>query len=175
MTDFIEFEVDEDEVMRGLDLQERWMKSILRDMLDDLADKGIEILQGYAPSDMSGDMSVHGTGYTQRHIDRGGVHWVPGGAGGGGGYEVIFGVKAGSSYHPVYVNRGTGIYGGPSNREIESPRGRLMYFYSFRLGHIISVYKVAGQKPQHFLYDTWQDLTLFAQAHLVARAAGAVL
>lgn len=148
MTDFIEFEVDEDEVMRGFDLQEKLVRAWLKDFMGDMADLGTEVLEHYAPE---------WTGYTHRHIDHTSLRWHPGGAGGGGTYEIVVGVKAGTSYHPVYPNVGTG-YWGPTQNLIRSPKGNLMYFYASRLGHVISKYEVVGQKPQFYLYDTWRDM-----------------
>lgn len=164
MTDFIEFEVDEDEVMRGLTIQEVWAKHVLRDFIDDLADKGIEVLRMHAPK--PGLNHPYSEGYTQEHIDRTGISWHPGGAGGGGTYQVILGVKAGTSYHPVYANIGTGVYG-RFESYIVSPAGKLMYFYSVKHGHVISKYQVAGQRPQRFLYETWRNLAIFAELRLI--------
>lgn len=157
MAEFIEFEVDEDEVMRGLDLQERLAKHVLHDFIDDLADKGVELLEQHAPE-------YHG--YTKRHIDRERVRYLPGAGGGGGVYEVTLGVKAGISYHPVYANIGTGLHGQYGDW-VQSPTGRLMYFYSELYGHVISKYLVAGQRPQQFLYHTWRDLQVFAVARML--------
>jgi hypothetical protein len=164
MAEFIEFEVDEDEVMRGLDIQEQLGKRFLRDFIDDLADKGVELLERHAPEY---------TTYTKRHIDRESVRWLPGGAGGGGAYEVVLGVKAGTSYHPVYANVGTGLYGQYGDW-VQSPTGRLMYFYSQLYGHVISKYVVAGQRPQQFLYHTWRDLEMFAVARMLVDTRGRI-
>jgi hypothetical protein len=164
MTDFIEFEVDEDEVMRGLTIQEVWAKHVLRDFIDDLADKGIEVLRMHAPK--PGLNHPYSEGYTQEHIDRTGISWHPGGAGGGGTYQVILGVKAGTSYHPVYANLGTGVYS-YTRDYIRSISGKLMWFYGTKIGLRIAAYEVAGQRPQRFLYETWRDLALFAEMRLL--------
>lgn len=158
MADFISIEVDEDEVMRGFDLQEAVAKRLLRNLVDDLADRGMEVLEMHAP-----EWST----YTKRHIDRTDVDWMPDNM--GGTYQAIVGVKTGTSYHPVYAELGTGIYSYTSNF-IRSPRGGLMYFYSILYGHVIAKYEVAGQPPQHYLYATWRDLAIYTAARLTTEA-----
>lgn len=170
MTDFIEIHVDEDEVMRGLDLQERLAKVWLKDFLDSLADKGVEVLHMHAPGEGKPG-NPYSTDYTQRHIDRSHVAWQPGGAGGGGAYEAIVGVKAGTSRHPIYPERGTGIWG-YLGRPYRSLSGNLMHFFSIPHGHVISVYQVAGQRPQRFLYETWRDLAIYTDIRMTASTVG---
>lgn len=53
--------------------------------------------------------------YLVRHVASSGVHYQAGGRSeggvpGGGEYVAVVGIKAGHSMHPLYVNRGTGIY-----------------------------------------------------------------
>ena len=53
--------------------------------------------------------------YIVRHVASSGVHYQAGGRSeggiaGGGEYVAVVGIKAGSSLHPLYVHRGTGIY-----------------------------------------------------------------
>lgn len=163
--EYITFEIDEDDVMRGFDLQEFALHQHLKELLDDMADKGKEILERYAPESPEGDA------YTKRHVDRSHVAWMPGGAGGGGQYEVIVGVKAGASYHPVYANVGTGVYSYTEDY-IRSPKGGLMWFYASRLGRVISMYAVAGQRPQRFLYETWRDLSLLTEMRVILLSRG---
>ena len=50
--------------------------------------------------------------YIMNQIDRDGPTWMPGGAGGGGEWKAIVGIKEGGSQHPLYVEFGTGIYAG---------------------------------------------------------------
>jgi hypothetical protein len=47
------------------------------------------------------------TGYIQSHIHQGPITYHPGGAGGGGSYEIVTGVMRGTSKHPLYVHEGT--------------------------------------------------------------------
>lgn len=162
MTDFISIEVDEDEVMHGLDIQERWAKHILKDFIDDLADKGVEILSMHAPKPGVGH--PYSEGGIQERIDRTGVQWV--GAPTTGAFMVVLGIKAGVSRYPVYVNEGTGLYSYTGDY-IRSHSGRAMWFYATRIGDRIGRFAVRGQRPQHFLYETWRDLGIFAEFRLI--------
>lgn len=163
MSKWIEVEVDEDEVMHGFTIQERLYDLWIRDFLDSLADKGVEVLQMHAPAEGKPG-HPYSEGYTQRHIDRSGVHKVLG-EDGIVGYEAVIGVKAGTSMHPLYADQGTGVYSYTGD-VIRSRSGRLMYFYGTRLGTIISTYEVRGQRPQRFLYETWRDLGIYADLRL---------
>lgn len=149
---YIWFEVDEDAVMRGLNYQEELAQRRLKQFLDRLARKGEELLESRAPRH---------TGYTKRHVDH-----TPARFDGRDEYMAIVGVKDGTSYHPVYANVGTGLYG-KYNDYVQSPKGNLMYFYASRLGHVISMYLVKGQKPQQYLYESWRDLAIYAEARMM--------
>lgn len=97
-------------------------------------------------------------GYILRHTDKSERRWRPGGAGGGGEYEMVVGVKRGDSRHPLYVDQGTGIYGG-FHRPITGKPGP-MVFYS--RGRWWRLWEVRGQRPQHFLYRAYNQARLYA-------------
>ncbi len=166
MTDF-EYEIDEDEVMRGFDRQEAWAKHVLRDFVDDLADRGIEILRVHAPAPGNPVAHPYSEGVLQERIDRTDVGWRPGGAGGGGAYTATFGVKEGWINYPLYVDQGTGIYG-YKGAPYRAYGGRLMNFYASRLQTYITKRTVKGQQAQHFMYATWRDLALYAEYRLMS-------
>lgn len=133
----IEIEIHgEDEALAGMERLELRRRGLARELLDDLADAGVQLLHQYVPV-------KHG--YIFRHVDRTRIRRVP------EGHEATVGIKRGTSLHPLYVNFGTGIYGayrrpfGPSQSPFANP----------------------GQRPQHFLFNTWRDLNLYARARLI--------
>lgn len=156
--------------MRGLDLCAELARRQLKNLIDNVADFGLHALEGNVPSYST---------YTLRHTDRSDIRWNPGGAGGGGEYEVIVGIKAGTSKHPIYVKSGTGIYGfkripygalKPRTSAGGTVSPGLMFFYSQRYGHVISVRSVKGQKPQDFLYTTYREMQVYTGARLLLGA-----
>lgn len=159
-------EVDEDEAMHGIERAQLAIGGRVRDLLDDLTDKGVHILTTNVPIYSS---------YTLRHIDREQAKWHPGGAGGGGTWEAMFGVRAGTSMHPLYVNRGTPPYTGSGSEVVTYGRSQpqtvpsRMYFYSKMYGRVIGVRQVEGQKPQLFLYKTFTELRAYVAARLLGR------
>ena len=167
-------EVDEDEAMRGLDRAQYTAFGGARDLIDDLADAGVHLLEGNVP--------VY-TSYTLRHVERTAAVWRPGGAGGGGNWEAVVGVKAGTSKHPLYVERGTGIYGetgmpytGKGKDTVKLGRSKpvevpsRMWFFSNLYGRVIGVREVEGQPAQRFLYRTFVELQPYVRANLLGRA-----
>jgi hypothetical protein len=75
----------------------------LREMTTNIGHVALYWMRIYAP--------IGETMYLMRHLDISPLTWRPGGAGGGGTWEMVTGVKRGSSEHPLYVHEGTGIYG----------------------------------------------------------------
>jgi hypothetical protein len=148
----------EDEAMLYLDVYHDVVRKRQRHLLEELAKDGVTFLAKNVPNY---------TSYTLRHVDRTDVGWKPGGAGGGGEYEVTIGIKAGTSYHPVYANRGTGIFGPYIKQPYTAynPSGR-MWFFSHIYGRVIGVREVKGQRAQHFLYTTYRELQVFALARM---------
>lgn len=160
---WIWFEVEnEDELMFNLSVYHGVVVGRAKHLLEELAKDGVSFLMKNVPDY---------TSYTLRHIDRTDVGWKPGGAGGGGEYQVTVGIKAGTSYHPVYANRGTGIFG-PYIKQpytAKNPTGK-MWFYSHIYGRVIGVRSVKGQRAQHFLYTTFREVQVFAQARMAMGA-----
>jgi hypothetical protein len=160
------FEVEnEDELMFNLSVFHGVMQKRQKHLLDELAKDGVTFLAKNVPQN-----TLYSSGYTLRHIARTDVGWKPGGAGGGGEYEVTVGIKAGESYHPVYVNRGTGEFGPFIKQPYTSHSGKLMWFFGTHAGRRIGVESVRGQRAQHFLYTTFRELQVFAQARMTLGA-----
>jgi hypothetical protein len=157
---WIEFE-NEDETILKIDAYHIAARRRAKDLLEALAGDGAKLLEENVPTY---------TSYTLRHVDRSSVEWHPGGLGGGGEYEATVGIKRGTSYHPVYANQGTGIYGPYISQPYEAgnPTGR-MWFYSQRYGRVIGVESVKGQRAQRFLYITFRELQAFASARVLLK------
>lgn len=156
---WIEIE-DEDNVILGIDIQHAIMQVRAKHLLEELAKDGVTFLEKNVPNY---------TSYTLRHVDRTSVDMSVGAS--GIEYEATVGIKAGTSYHPVYANQGTGIFG-PHIKQpyvAHNPSGR-MWFYSHIYGHVIGVREVKGQRAQHFLYTTFRELQVFAQARIHLKA-----
>jgi hypothetical protein len=176
MTKYIEIELSGDEAfmlfMRTLEAK---IKGAQRGVVAGAANYGLYWLRIYVPVS---------TAYTLRHTDASGAHWRPGGAGGGGEWEAVTGVKAGSSRHPIYAMSGTGIYAG---RGIITPRldralasvittSRLRGSFFNRTQPALRLsapgrptgyrYWVAGQRGQNFLYATYQQVRLYLNARI---------
>lgn len=106
------------------------------------------------------------TTYLWWHIDRTPTVWVPGGAGGGGTWEAIAGIKAGESKHPIYVEFGTGIYAG---------RGLIFahtYFpMTFQKRGEPRRFRMwtKGQPGQHYFYETWRSLNIYAVPRIATK------
>jgi len=141
--------------------------------------------------------------YLVRHVASSGVSYQAGGRSeggvpGGGEYVAVVGIKAGHSMHPLYVNRGTGIYDtrpGASRQPIRPRADRAYQVYIIapgdrqktkrKAGHnrraTMTFQKrgeprkfrrsVKGQPPQPFLYTTWREMQLYAGARLVTLGA----
>src|SRR5687767_798907 len=98
---WIEFE-DEHKILRGLILQEKRWRNQAKHLVEDIGTFGLRTLKSRAPNF---------TSYTVHHADKSSAKFKPGGLGGGGEYEVIVGIKSGTSSHPLYAEQGTGLYG----------------------------------------------------------------
>lgn len=106
--------------------------------------------------------------YLFRHVDRSGPSWMPGGAGGGGEWKSIVGIKAGESLHPLYVEFGTGIYGGRGDlifaRGVSELTGSIQKVMVLeKEGTVNFRYWTHGQKPQRYMYLTWGVLNALAR------------
>jgi hypothetical protein len=156
MADFIEVSTNEDEVLREFDSYISRHRFRSRELMDDLADTGVQLLRIKAPEYSS---------YLQRHIDREAVHQTVGAS--GTELETVVGVKRGTSEHPYYVNFGTGLYATPSRGYITAKQGEYLVFRSDIYGRVIRTKRVKGQRAQNFLYQTWQDLNFYAKARIL--------
>jgi hypothetical protein len=159
MANFIEYEFEgEDKIMLALEHHERRGNEFVKQMLNNLADFGHHVLQSHVPR--------HST-YLLRHVDKEPARWRPGGAGGGGSYEAVVGIKRGTSKHPLYVEFGTGLYGGVGWYIL--PRTHpYMTFYSTRYHRWIRAKYTKGQRPQHYMYATWREMLIYARGRAMA-------
>jgi hypothetical protein len=151
---------DEDNVILGIDIQHAIMQVRAKHLLEELAKDGVTFLEKNVPNY---------TSYTLRHVDRTSVDESLGAS--GLEYEATVGIKAGTSYHPVYANQGTGIFG-PYIKQpyvAHNPSGK-MWFYSHIYGRVIGLRSVKGQRAQHFLYTTFRELQVFAAARINLKA-----
>jgi len=166
---FIDIQVsheDEEKILHALRRVEDNAHAQSREFVNDMARCAQRWLVTTVP--------VH-DGYLLKHIQREPPTWLPGGAGGGGEWEAIVGIKGGRSFHPWYVEFGTGIYAGRGMiypriskalrlekrpPEIDS-KGRITR-YKFRRW-------VRGQEGQHYFYETWRALNIYAVPRLPSR------
>lgn len=161
MTDWIKIDFEgEDEIERAIERREIRAKAEARDLLDDISEAGVTMMRYTVP--------VYST-YLVRHVDRGPLTWSPGGLGGGGSWQRVFGVKAGTSRHPLYVNFGTGLYGAVG-WYITPVRAQYLVFYGSLAKRVLRKRSVRGQRPQHFLYETWLEIQVYAQARVLRSA-----
>lgn len=155
----VEFE-DEHDVITGLWREEQHKRRLAKELVEDIGDFGLKMLEYNVPQYSS---------YLLRHTEKSESTFRPGGEGGGGAYEVIFGIKAGTSRHPIYVEQGTGIYG-PRNEVIKARTASRMVFYSTLYNRVISRKTVKGQRPQRYFYETWKEVEVYARMQLITRA-----
>lgn len=148
----------EHEVIRYLDAVHDRAKRWARGLVAGMANYTLYWIEFYAPE---GE-----TRYLLRHADATGVRFHPGGAGGGGEYVAVAGVKRGDSNHPLYVDQGTGIYS-YTGQVIMPRRSRVM---AFEKGGEETVFTrhVKGQKPQHYMYRSYLQTKLYAQARIMS-------
>ena len=164
--DFIDIEIEgEEKILLALDRQQERMQDQLRDLVDELATFSAFWLISHVP--------VYDT-YIMRHIDRDGPVWMPGGAGGGGEWRSVVGIKEGTSRHPIYVEQGTGIYAGKGliwASGVKGLTGRYQNVMTFQKHGEPRKYRpwVRGQRPQQYFYLTWRALNAFATAKIAAR------
>lgn len=157
---FIEIEVEnEDHIRREIeqmeDRTERWARSLIDD-LTKLAESTLTLM-----------VPTYNL-YIFRHISRDGPMWMPGGAGGGGEWKSIVGIKEGESRHPLYAEFGTGIYAGRDLIWADGVKGltgqyqKVMTFEKRGEGRKFR-YWIKGQKPQRYMYLTWGVVNAFAR------------
>jgi len=155
---FIEFIIeDEGEILRAISRQERNNTRLAKEILNDLAKFGLQMLYVNAPSYST---------YILRHASKTDARFRPGGAGGGGEFEAIVGIKSGTSRHPIYVEVGTGLYG-EFARRITPTSAPSMTWFSTVYGKAISKKSTKGQKPQRYFYETWKEVEVYARVQLL--------
>lgn len=155
---FIEFIIeDEREILLAITRQEKSNKRLVKEIVDDLAKFGLQLLYTNAPQHSS---------YILRHADRSGIKFRPGGSGGGGEFEAVVGIKSGTSRHPLYVEAGTGLYGERGDY-IYPRRAPSMTWFSTIYGKVISKKRTRGQKPQRYFYETWKEIEVYARLQLL--------
>lgn len=152
---------NENEVLIGLDVYHEVMRIRMGDLVHELAQDGATFLAKNVPNS-----PPYSSGYTSSHVDRTSVDWDAGTE----EFSATVGIKAGTSYHPVYVNRGTGVFGPFIKQPYTARNGQLMWFYASRIGERIGRRSVRGQRAQHFLYTTFRELQVFAQARMTLGA-----
>jgi hypothetical protein len=155
---FIEYRIEgEEEIERAFERMKIQSKIRVKNVLDDLAEFGVRTLEARVPRSST---------YIFRHIDMSPTIFHPGGAGGGGEYRKVFGIKHGTSRHPLYVEQGTGIYG-VVGWFIFPDTSKYMYFFSQRYGRVIRVKQLRGQRPRRYFLNTWNDLQVYAQSRVM--------
>lgn len=156
MTEWIEFDLEGADVidLRLMRIEEAGAVK-LRGILEGMANYSVHWMRIYAPSF---------SGYLRRHIGTSQARWMPGGAGGGGSWEVSAGVRRGDSRHPLYVEGGTGLYG--FRRDTIKPlHAKFMMWYRFGRWH--RARETKGQRAQPFLYMAFQQTKLYAHARML--------
>lgn len=155
---WIEYKIEnEKEILAGFDKEQAKARRHLHDLLDDISKAGVRLLRYHVPTYSR---------YLIRHVDRSPETWSPGGIGGGGSWDRIVGIKAGSSRHPLYVEFGTGIYG-LVGWYILPLKAQFMVFYGSKAKRILRKRAIRGQQPQRYFYTTWLELNVYAHARII--------
>lgn len=178
ITTVVEVEGDEN-LLLAFDRIEAWPRRQGQDFLDWLTSNAAFWIRIYAPQGETGALI--------RHVNRTAVGWHPGGAGGGGTYEAMAGVRgidtAGSRrIYPTWVEKGTANQG----RGYIYPRGdasRLPAKTSAadlrrkRWGKVLTFqkqgeprkyrYRVRGQRPQPFVFAAFHQVSIYTRARML--------
>jgi hypothetical protein len=157
MADFkVELHGD-DALMRRLVVGNDRAKSAVAELVDDLATRGEHYIRLYAPS-YSGEL--------MRRIGR-----TPVRGHGPAGMEAVVGVHRGMSNYPLFVHRGTGIYGRTGQFIQPSKPGGVLTFQ--KRGEPRRFKKwVRGQEEQPFVRRAYELMIPYARlrmAHVVDR------
>lgn len=166
-----------------------WLKILTLD----LGRHAMMMMRVYAPSGQSN--------YLHSHINMSGIVYRPGGAGGGGSYEVIAGVRRGTSEHPIYVHQGTknpegqtihgALVGGTGDLQGRiyakgaGAFGRATSFTHAQRKPVLTFQKrgeprrfrawVSGQRPQPFAYFAFGHTAVYAKGRIRAGAEAALI
>ena len=135
----------------------------IRNWLEGMGNYAVYWLRLYAP--------IGETGGILRRIGHTKARWRPGGAGGGGEWEVIAGVRrTPEGPYPLYVSGGTGRYRPIAPDYIRARPGKVMTFEKRGEPRRFKTYS-KGQRSQPFLYMSYQQVLLYANArvHLLGK------
>jgi len=165
---YIDIEIEgEEKIILALERMEDRQRQELREIVDEFSKFSAFWLIAHVPT--------YDT-YLMNHIDRDGPVWMPGGAGGGGTWQAVVGIKEGRSRHPLYVEQGTGIYAGKGliwASGVKGLTGRYQKVMTFQKHGEPRKFRswTRGQPPQQYFYGTWRALNAFAMAKMAARRA----
>lgn len=169
----------DEELILALDRIQVWPRLQGKSFLDWLSSNAAFWIRIYAPQGETGELV--------RNIGKTGVYWHPGGAGGGGVYESMAGVRPpqtlrGPSTYPLSVEKGTANKGrgyiyprddrAPASvlatrrpRRQSGEAGGAMSFY-FR-GDKIFRKRVRGQKPQPFVFAAFHQTSIYTRVRML--------
>lgn len=173
---FIEIEIEgEDKILLALRRAEERQHGVAREFVNDMS--------RFTTAELAARVPLY-SGYTFRHIGREPATWVPGGAGGGGEWVGVAGIKRGNSQHPLYAESGTGVYAGRRIIRARYDRARATVIatglsrLSRRRGGVLTFQKlgeprkfrywVSGQEGQRYFYGTWRALDIYAGSRFFA-------
>jgi hypothetical protein len=138
--------------------------------IDGFRDKILDAMQR-AAQEAGSYMGTHvpyETGGLYRAINVGQIRYKPGGAGGGGSYEVHVGVDESQAPYAEAVLEGTGIYNRESPKNgIYPATGNVMAFEKMGEGTVFTAW-TRGQEPRREWFDDAQDLAQSIIARAVA-------
>jgi hypothetical protein len=128
----------------------------IRDFREEIK-KSIEHAAHEAGAYMATHVPFH-SGQLYNAINVGPVTYMPGGAGGGGRYEVLVGVDRDRAPHAEFVIEGTGLYNreNPKNGIYSNTPGGVMAFEKF--GEMVFTRYTRGQHPQREWFEDAQEL-----------------
>ena len=166
---YIDIEIEgEEKIILAMERMEQRQQRNLREMIDELANTASLTLIALTPQYNN---------YIMNQIHRDGPTWMPGGAGGGGEWKAIVGVKEGASKHPLYVEFGTGVYAGKGlifAKGVTGLTGKRQKVMAFKKrgeggGKWIVRYWTRGQRGQHYFSRTWIVTNAVAASRTLVR------
>jgi hypothetical protein len=168
-------------LLMAFDRIDTWTHREGKTLLEALASNAEAWIRIYAPRGETGDLV--------RHVSRSGVYWHPGGAGGGGNWEIVAGVKPvplkyggfRDSIYPLYAEKGTASEGRGyiyprddrmpastiATKRSRKQTGGVMTFQKqgeerkFR-------FRVRGQKPQRFVFAAYHQLSVYTRTRMMS-------
>lgn len=162
-TRHLEIDVDGlNKVEAAVALMPQKNRLILRQVLNKLGDFALHYAQLFAPIQIG-----PGGGELLRRLQKSPIRFKPGGAGGGGWYELLVGIIRGDRY-PLYVHGGTGLYRQTGAGRLITPRrpGGWLTFQKHGEPRRFVRY-VRGQRPQPFIERAYERTKTYAQAQSI--------